>query len=151
MAGLGHRSFSVLGHDRGARVAYRMALAPEHVERIGILEVVPIAIKAYHWTLLAQLHPPPARMIASDPVAYLEWTLASWSAKGSLEIFDRGALENSRLFYAQPERIREFCEDLSGERRHRPGARRGRFPSQPQDRGARAFRLVRSPFPGGDR
>jgi haloacetate dehalogenase len=41
MAGLGHRSFSVLGHDRGARVAYRMALdTPEHVERVGMLEVV---------------------------------------------------------------------------------------------------------------
>jgi haloacetate dehalogenase len=95
-----------------------------------------MAIKAYHWTFLAQPHPLPERMIASDPVAYLEWTLASWSTKGSLEMFDWGALENYRRFYTQPERIREYCEDLSGGRRHRPGARRGRFPSQPQDRGA---------------
>ncbi len=123
MAGLGHRRFSVLGHDRGARVAYRMTLdMPEHVERVGILEVVPtaemwnrfdaeMAMEAYHWTFLAQPHPLPERMITSDPVAYLEWTLASWSAKGSLEAFDPGALGNYRRFYVQPERIRAFCED----------------------------------------
>src|SRR5690606_16589473 len=44
MAGLGHRLFSVLGHDRGARVAYRLALDhPECIDRIGIIEVVPTA------------------------------------------------------------------------------------------------------------
>jgi haloacetate dehalogenase len=123
MAGLGHRHFSVLGHDRGARVAYRMALdAPEHVERVGILEVVPtaemwnrfdaeMAIKAYHWTFLAQPHPLPERMIGADPVTYLEWTLAAWSRSGSLEAFDPVALDSYRRFYAQPERIRAFCED----------------------------------------
>lgn len=123
MAGLGHQRFSVLGHDRGARVAYRMALdMPEQIQRVGILEVVPtgemwnrfdaeMAMEAYHWTFLAQPQPLPERMIASDPAAYLEWTLASWSAKGSLEVFDPAALENYRRSYAQPDRIRAFCED----------------------------------------
>lgn len=123
MAGLGHRRFSVLGHDRGARVAYRLALdAPECIERVGILEVVPtaemwnrfdaeMAMSAYHWTFLAQPAPLPERMIASDPIAYLDWTLASWSEKGSLEAFDPGALESYRRAYAQPDRIRAFCED----------------------------------------
>ncbi len=123
MAGLGHRRFSVLGHDRGARVGYRLALdTPEHVERLGILEVVPtaemwnrfdagMAMSAYHWTFLAQPHPLPERMIAADPVPYLEWTLASWSQSGSLETFDPGALESYRRAYVQPDRIRAFCED----------------------------------------
>ncbi|WP_309084073.1 alpha/beta hydrolase [Chelativorans sp.] len=123
MAELGHQRFSVIGHDRGARVAYRLALdAPERIERLGILEVVPtaqmwdsfnaeMAMKAYHWTFLAQPHPLPERMIAADPVAYVEWTLASWSQSGSLGTFDPLALEAYRRAFAEPERIRAFCED----------------------------------------
>ena len=123
MAGLGYPRFSILGHDRGARVAYRLALdLPGHVERVGILEVVPtaemwnrfdaeMAMSAYHWTFLAQPHPLPERLIAADPVAYLEWTLASWSEKGSLEAFAPAALDSYRRAYAQPDRVRAFCED----------------------------------------
>jgi haloacetate dehalogenase len=123
MRRLGHERFSLLGHDRGARVAYRLALdAPEHVERLGIIEVVPTAemwdgfdaemgMKAYHWTFLAQPHPLPERMIAADPVAYLEWTLASWSHAGDLSAFDPVVLDHYRRFVAEPERIRAFCED----------------------------------------
>lgn len=123
MAGLGHQRFNLLGHDRGARVAYRLALdMPRHVERLGILEVVPtaemwnrfdatMAVSAYHWTFLAQPHPLPERMIAADPVAYMEWTLASWSEKGSLDAFSAAALESYRRSYAQADRIRAFCED----------------------------------------
>lgn len=123
MAALGHRRFNLLGHDRGARVAYRLALdAPEHVDRLGILEVVPtaemwnrfdaeMAKSAYHWTFLAQPHPLPERLIAADPVAYMEWTLASWSQKGSLDAFAPAALDDYRRSYAQPDRVRAFCED----------------------------------------
>lgn len=123
MAGLGHARFALLGHDRGARVAYRLALdSPEAVERLGILEVVPtavmwrhfaaeMALKAYHWTFLAQPHPLPERMIAPDPVGYLEWTLAAWSHKGSLADFHADALADYRRAYAEPARIRAYCED----------------------------------------
>ena len=71
----------VLGHDRGARVAYRLALDhPARVGRLGIIEIAPtadywanwgaeLAMAAYHWTFLAQPHPLPERMIGADPQA----------------------------------------------------------------------------------
>jgi haloacetate dehalogenase len=123
MQSLGHERFSVLGHDRGARVAYRMAFdAPERVERLGILEVVPtgamwrhydaaMAMKSYHWTFLAQPGPLPERMTGPDPVAYLEWTLASWAKAGTLDAFDPAALDAYRRFFSEPGRIHACCED----------------------------------------
>jgi haloacetate dehalogenase len=123
MHSLGYQRFSMLGHDRGARVAYRLALdVPERVERLGILEVIPtgemwesfdaaMAMSAYHWTFLAQPHPLPERMIAADPVAYLEWTLASWAQKKSLADFHAKALDSYRSAFAQLDRINAFCED----------------------------------------
>src|SRR5690606_32390391 len=61
MEELGHTVFSVAGHDRGGRVAYRMALdTPERVERLAVLDIVPTyamwhgmnmarAMQVYHW------------------------------------------------------------------------------------------------------
>ena len=90
---------NVLGHDRGARVAYRFALDhPERINKLGIIEIVPtadfwaswtadLAIAAYHWTFLAQPAPLPEQMIGADPVAYLDWTLAQWTLSKSLDTF----------------------------------------------------------------
>lgn len=123
MQSLGFERFNVLGHDRGARVSYRMALDhPEHIERIGIIEIVPtadmwagftaeMAMKAYHWTFLAQKHPMPENMIAADPIAYLEWTLKSWSKDGTLDNFDAIALESYRKQFLDPQHIHAMCED----------------------------------------
>ena len=84
----------VLGHDRGARVAYRLALDhPSRVSRLGIIEIAPtgdywanwgaeLAMAAYHWTFLAQPAPLPERMIGADPVAYIDHTLQSWTLTG---------------------------------------------------------------------
>ena len=123
MERLGFPRFSVLGHDRGARVGYRLALdQPERIERLGIVEVIPtwemwarfdarMAMKTYHWTFLAQPPPLPERMIGADPVGYLDWTLASWAKKKSLEAFDPRALAAYRRAFAEPARIRAMCED----------------------------------------
>ena len=123
MRALGHRRFSLLGHDRGARVAYRLAFdMPEVVERVGIIEVVPtaemwrhfdadMALATYHWTFLAQPRPFPERLIGADPVAFLEWTLVSWTLARNLGAFDARALGDYRRSVADPERIRAFCED----------------------------------------
>jgi haloacetate dehalogenase len=123
MSALGHQRFAVLGHDRGARVAYRMALdMPERISRVGIIEVVPtaemwrafdaeMAMGAYHWTFLAQPSPLPERMIGADPRAYLEWTLASWTRRKSLDVFDARALDAYRRTFAEPARIHAVCED----------------------------------------
>lgn len=123
MADLGYEAFSVLGHDRGARVSYRMALDHgDKIKRIGIVEVVPtgemwssfnaeMAMKAYHWTFLAQPYPLPENMIAGDPQAYLEWTLKVWTKGQSLEAFDPVALESYREQFHSKDHIHAMCED----------------------------------------
>lgn len=123
MAKLGHERFHVLGHDRGARVSYRMALDhPQCVDRLGIIEVIPtgdmwerfnapMALATYHWTFLAQPHPLPERMIEGDSGFYLHWTLRSWTRDGTLNAFDPDALGEYRMAFSEPERIRAACED----------------------------------------
>ncbi|WP_419901990.1 alpha/beta fold hydrolase [Kiloniella sp.] len=123
MESFGHESFNVIGHDRGARVSYRMALDhPKSIERIAIIEVVPtidmwerfnaeMALKAYHWTFLAQPAPLPENMISADPVAYLEWTLKSWTKGGNLDVFSPVSLESYSEQFRDPEHIHALCED----------------------------------------
>ena len=114
---------NVLGHDRGARVAYRFALDhPERINKLGIIEIVPtadfwaswtadLAIAAYHWTFLAQPAPLPERMIGADPVAYLDWTLAQWTLSKSLDTFSPAALASYRKQIQNPARVHAMCSD----------------------------------------
>lgn len=123
MDALGIDRADVLGHDRGARVAYRLALdAPERVRRIGIIEILPtadywahwgaeLAMAAYHWTFLAQPAPLPERMIGADPAFYMDWTLASWTKAKTLDAFPPEALETYRAQAREPARIAAMCAD----------------------------------------
>ena len=70
-----------------------------------------IAMKAYHWTFLAQPHPLPENMIAADPEAYVDWTLKSWTKTGTLEDFDPVSLETYRAQFRDPKRIKAMCDD----------------------------------------
>lgn len=75
MRSLGHERFQVLAHDRGARVAHRMALDwPDAVARLALLDIIPtlehferadmaFGLGYWHWFFLAQPHPLPERMI----------------------------------------------------------------------------------------
>jgi len=79
MTALGHERFAVAGHDRGGRVAYRMALdLPERVTRLVVLDIVPTAevweraddrlsIAYWHWGFLAQAAPLPEDLIGGAP------------------------------------------------------------------------------------
>lgn len=123
MASLGHARFSVMGHDRGARVAYRIALDhPATIRRVAIIEIIPtsdmwdafnaeMVMKAYHWSFLAQPFPLPETLIAADPDFYLEWTLRSWSKGRSLEAFDPRSLQSYREQMRDPQRVHAMCED----------------------------------------
>ena len=129
----------VIGHDRGARVAYRLALDhADRVDRLGICEVVPtgdmwaawtaeMALAAYHWTFLAQPAPFPERMIGADPQGYLDHTLASWTAAGDLAAFPAEALAAYRAQMADPVRVAAMCADYRAgattDRRHDAEAR----------------------------
>jgi haloacetate dehalogenase len=120
---LGYAQTHVLGHDRGARVAYRFALDhPARLRRLGIIEIVPtgdfwegwtaeIAMKAYHWTFLAQPSPLPERMIGADPEGYLLWTLKSWVRGHDLGVFPEPSLESYRAQIRRPETIAAMCAD----------------------------------------
>jgi haloacetate dehalogenase len=83
MRSLGHERFAVLAHDRGARVAHRLALDhPQAVTRLMLLDIAPtlamyegtteaFARAYWHWFFLIQPAPLPERLIEADPVAYL--------------------------------------------------------------------------------
>ena len=93
MAALGHQRFAVVGHDRGARVAFRLALDhPERVSRLALLNVVPTleqfermgagpSLGYWPWFLLAQPAPFPERMIGASPAALLEHVFATWASR----------------------------------------------------------------------
>jgi haloacetate dehalogenase len=92
MAWLGFTRFSVAGHDRGGRVAYRMALDhPGRVDRLAILDVLPtatvwdladarFALDYRPWSLLAQPEPLPERILASVPEAVVDDALGGWGS-----------------------------------------------------------------------
>ena len=122
MEALGHVRFAVAGHDRGARVGYRLALDhPGRVERLALLDILPTyhvwelmragTIQEAHWGYLSQAYPKPEEEISRDPLPYFEGLMKAWSASGDLGIFDPRALESYRQSCNDPTRIHAFCED----------------------------------------
>lgn len=123
MAALGYDSFDIAGHDRGARVAYRMALdSPQLVRRLAVLDILPtseywarmdagFAMGIYHWLFLAQPEPLPERLIGAAPDYFIEHTLASWTASKSLSCFSASALESYRQQARAPRRLKAMCDD----------------------------------------
>jgi haloacetate dehalogenase len=115
--------FHLAGHDRGGRVAYRLALDhSERISRLATLDIVPtydmwqamdanMAMKVWHWPFLAQPYPLPEMLIAKAPVEYLEWKMASWAKAKNLSAFDPRALDHYRAAFSDPVRIHAHCED----------------------------------------
>jgi haloacetate dehalogenase len=123
MEALGFVRFHLAGHDRGGRVAYRLALDhPGRVDRLAVLDILPTydywqrlnrqyGLTIYHWLFLAQPEPLPERLIAGSPTFYLDHTLASWTKAKDLSGFDPRALAHYRAAFADPTRIHACCED----------------------------------------
>ncbi|HEX3858951.1 MAG TPA: alpha/beta hydrolase [Pseudolabrys sp.] len=123
METLGHARFSLAGHDRGGRVAYRLALDhPERLERLATLDIIPTydmwhgmdykgAFKVWHWPFLAQAAPLPETFIGKAPVDYLEWKMASLAKSRDLSSFDPRAMAHYRATISDPARIHATCED----------------------------------------
>ncbi|HYB33853.1 MAG TPA: alpha/beta hydrolase [Steroidobacteraceae bacterium] len=122
MAALGHREFLLAGHDRGGRVAYRLALDhPRAVQRVALLDIVstkaiyeqvtmPLATAYFHWYFLIQPRPVPETLIGHDPGFWLSTTLGTLSAAGSAAFSDATVAEYLRAF-GTPEGIHAVCED----------------------------------------
>lgn len=121
MSALGHERFLVGAHDRGARVAHRLALDhPDRVIRLATLDIAPtremyaqttdaFARAYWHWFFLIQPAPFPERMIGADPKAY--WLKKCGSGSAGLSPFDPRALEAYLRAFADPATIHASCED----------------------------------------
>lgn len=119
MRSLGFARFDVAGHDRGGRVAYRLALDhPRAVRRLSVLDIVPtgevwaraddrFALGYWHWPFLAQQHPLPETLIAHDP----EWFFFDAQFGGVMRTFDPEALADYVRAARNPSVVSAICED----------------------------------------
>lgn len=121
MDALGHRRFVVAAHDRGARVAHRMALDhPQKVTRLAVLDIAPtremyanttdaFARAYWHWFFLIQPAPFPERLIGADPDGY--WLHKCGSGSAGLTPFAPAALAEYLRCFRDPATIHASCED----------------------------------------
>ena len=121
MTALGHEHFSILAHDRGARVAHRLAADhPARVARMVLLDIAPtlamyeqttedFARAYWHWFFLIQPAPLPERLIEADPSAYVRDMMGR--RHGGLEPFDPCALDEYARCLAQAGGAHALCED----------------------------------------
>jgi haloacetate dehalogenase len=121
MRHFGFAEFDVLAHDRGARVAHRLALDhPKSVKRLVLLDIAPtlamyektsnqFARSYWHWFFLIQLAPMPERLIEADPAAYVRDVLGRRSA--GLAPFDARALAEYVRCIELPGTAHGLCED----------------------------------------
>ncbi|MCF4994855.1 alpha/beta fold hydrolase [Pseudomonas syringae] len=121
MKNLGLERFSVLAHDRGARVAHRLALDhPAVVQRMVLLDIAPtlsmyaqtneaFARAYWHWFFLIRPAPLPETLIEADPEAYLRSVMGSRSA--GLKPFSAEAFAEYLRCLKQPGSARGICED----------------------------------------
>lgn len=121
MDALGHATFAIGAHDRGARVAHRLALDhAARVTRLAVLDIAPtremyrgagdaFARAYWHWFFLIQPAPFPERMIGADPVAY--WLKKCGSGSAGLAPFAPEALSEYLACFSDPRTIHASCED----------------------------------------
>ena len=121
MTTLGHSQFFVAGHDRGGRVAHRLARDyPQVVTKLAVLDIAPTAMmydttdmhfatSYYHWFFLIQPAPFPETLIGHDPKFFLESKMRHWGK-------DRTAITNDAFdeylrCFSNPDTIHASCED----------------------------------------
>ncbi|MEM6906362.1 MAG: alpha/beta hydrolase, partial [Pseudomonadota bacterium] len=121
MESLGHSRFYLAGHDRGGRVAHRLAMDwPDRVARLAVLDIAPtremyaattmgFATGYWHWFLMIQPSPLPELMMGADPDALWQLKCAKQTG-GGLAAFD-GALEEYLTAFRDPEMRRASCDD----------------------------------------
>lgn len=121
MRALGFERFAVAGHDRGARVAHRLARDhPERVERLALLDIVPTlyrfetidqkaATASYHWFFLIQPGGLPERLIGAEPEFFLRHSLGSWARDPA--VFEPEIFAEYLRCFRNPETIRATCDE----------------------------------------
>ena len=121
MHSLGYSEFYVAGHDRGARVAHRMALDhPTAVLKACVMDIAPthhmfshtdqaFATGYYHWFFLIQPDGLPERMIGADPEYFISEKLRRWAAPDA--VYDPAAAAEYLRCFSDPATIHASCED----------------------------------------
>ncbi len=121
MQNLGFKKFSVVGHDRGARVAHRMLIDyKQSVIKAVLMDIVPtltmyeetdrdFAYNYYHWFFLTQPFDLPEQMIGSDPKYYLQKKIKSWGR--NKDFITQEAFKEYLRCFSNPETIHASCED----------------------------------------
>jgi haloacetate dehalogenase len=121
MQALGHERFHVIGHDRGGRVAHRLALDHPHAVRsLTALDIAPtlhmyrntsdsFARAYWHWFFLIKAAPVPERMIGADPSFFLRQHMSR--GPDGVGIFDPVAFGEYKRCFANPDMIHAACED----------------------------------------
>jgi haloacetate dehalogenase len=116
MSALGHPTFTVIGHDRGGRVSYRLALDhPQAVERLAVFDVIPIleawnrsdarfARTYWPWSLLSQKEPMPESYLLGAPHAVFDNAFGQGS-------FSPDILEEYAATFRDPVRVHGICEE----------------------------------------
>jgi haloacetate dehalogenase len=150
MARLGYSRFGVAGHDRGGRVAYRLALDhPGSVAAVAVLDVLPVAeawtraddrfaLGYWPWSLLAQDAPLPERLITGAPDEVVDSALAGWGSHP--DVFD-GSVRAAYVEALRDEaHVHAICEE------YRAAARRvlRAHGSSPRHRCASGWSVVAS-------
>ena len=123
MAERGHAEFAVAGHDRGGRVAYRMALDhPEAVSRLAVLDIVPtgeiwaradarFATGYWHWPFLAQPAPLPERLILGDPGGFWVAVERMGIKPADTARYPEEVVAAYRAQISDPATVTAMCED----------------------------------------
>lgn len=119
---LGFQQYHLVGHDRGARTAHRMALDYANaINSLTVMDIVPthfllndlsrhVAQAYYHWFFLAQPAPFPETMILNDPDTYFERCLLGFG-KATLDQFSPSALNVYRTAWQDPASVAAMCND----------------------------------------
>lgn len=119
MQKLGFDRFAIVGHDRGGRCAYRMALDfPGNVDKLAVLDIVPtfeafrrtdmnFAMAYWHWFFMAQPFDLPEHLISEDP----EWYFRHRKGPHVTPPFDADAEKDYLEAYLKPETRHAMCED----------------------------------------
>jgi haloacetate dehalogenase len=123
MRELGHESWAVAGHDRGGRIAYRMALDhPSRITAAAVFDVVPtgevwaradaqLALVYWHWSFLAQPAPLPERLIGADPGAFFDYHVRALGIGVTPGRYPDALLSAYRHLLDDPTTVEAICED----------------------------------------
>ncbi len=124
MRHFGFNQFAIMGHDRGARVAYRIALdTPQLVERLVLLDIIStfdqwsaanqkMRLTMFHWAFLAQPAPMPESLIGRGPVEWLDGRLKRGLKSRALGGLDVRAVVSYRGNFSNSDRMHATCEDF---------------------------------------